>query len=185
MATMKTNKPPDGYLFAIVNSLESVIQLGMKVSSSHNVLRISLVYNDPSTNTPLESLVAFNLPYEPKHWISFAIQVMNDKISLYHNCVKVQEVNVTKEPQELVFESASTFYLAQAGNSKHNFEVSPIISNGSLKFVIETICENLLRDREISFRCTPNCVPYYLPGKTKQLPRRERTHARCRSLERH
>lgn len=42
---------------------------------------------------------------------------------LYHNCVKVQEVNATKDPKELVFESASTFYLAQAGNSKQKFEV--------------------------------------------------------------
>jgi hypothetical protein len=33
---------------------------------------------------------------------------MNDKVLLYHNCVKVQEANITKEPKELVFESAST-----------------------------------------------------------------------------
>jgi hypothetical protein len=50
---------------------------------------------------------------------------MNDKIALYHNCIKVHEVNVTKEPRELVFESASTFYLAQAGSIiKGKFEVS-------------------------------------------------------------
>lgn len=128
MATMRANKSPDGYLFAIVNSLDTVVQLGVKVSSlNHNSLNISLVYNNPSTQTPSESLVSFTLPYEPKLWINFAMQVMNDQVIIYHNCLKVQEINVTKEPKELIFESASTFYLAQAGNSggpKHKFEVS-------------------------------------------------------------
>lgn len=61
---------------------------------------------------------------------------MNDKIMLYHNCVKVQEANITKEPKELVFESASKFYLAQAGNSKDKFEVSliTIVRSSFLKF---------------------------------------------------
>lgn len=127
MATLKANKPPEGYLFAVVNSLDTVVQLGIKVSSTNNNLNISVVYNDPSTKTPEESLVSFILPYEPKHWINFAIQVMNDRVSLYHNCIKVQETNVSKEPKELTFESSSTFYLAQAGNSgstKQKFEVS-------------------------------------------------------------
>lgn len=140
MATLKANKAPEGYLFAVVNSLDTVVQLGIKVSSTqNNNLNISLVYNDPSTKTPVESLVSFVLPYEPKHWLNFAIQVMNDRVSLYHNCIKVQETNVTKEPKELVFESASTFYLAQAGNSgstKQKFEVSRnIAARVSLNFV--------------------------------------------------
>lgn len=128
MASMRANKPPDGYLFAIVNSLETVVQLGLKVSlTNNNNLNVSLVYNDPATQTPSDSLVSFTLPYEPKLWIDFAMQVMNDRVILYHNCLKVQEANISKEPKELIFESASTFYLAQAGisgGSKHKFEVS-------------------------------------------------------------
>jgi hypothetical protein len=125
MATMKTNKPPEGFLFSIVNSLDSVIQLGLKVATTPNSnINISLVYNDHATTTPTESIVSFTLPYEQKHWINFAMQVMNDRIAIFHNCLKIQEVNVTKEPKELVFESASTFYLAQAGSSRQKFEVS-------------------------------------------------------------
>lgn len=48
---------------------------------------------------------------------------MNEKITLYHNCLKVQEVNITKDPKELSFEAASYFYLAQSGNSQNKFEV--------------------------------------------------------------
>ncbi|CRL01694.1 CLUMA_CG014911, isoform C [Clunio marinus] len=122
MATMRTNKP-EGYLFAIVNSRETIIQLGVKVIGFHKThINVSLVYNDPSSMTPSDSLATFTLPYDPKHWINFALRIMNDRISLYHNCIMIHEINVTKEPKELVFESASTFYLAQAGNSKENFE---------------------------------------------------------------
>lgn len=60
------------------------------------------------------------------------------KISIYHNCIKVQEVNVTKEPEELIFESASTFYLAQAGNSKEKFEVRKCSVN--LRSTLIEIC---------------------------------------------
>lgn len=132
MATLRASKHPDGaYLFAIVNSLDTVIQLGVKISASnHNTLNISLVYNDPSSVPPSESLATFTLPYEPKHWINFAIQVLNDRVSLYHNCIKTHDINITKEPKELVFESASTFYLAQSGNLRHRFEVSKVSLNG-------------------------------------------------------
>lgn len=125
MATIRTNKLPEGFLFAIVNSFDTVIQLGVKVSTTANSnINISLVYNDPATSSPSESIVSFTLPYEPKHWINFAIQVMNDKVVLHHDCKKIQEVNLTKEPKELVFESASTFYLSQAGSLQKKFEVS-------------------------------------------------------------
>lgn len=125
MVMMQTSKPPKGFLFAVVNSLETVIQFGVKVSTTlNNNLNISLVYNDPNVKTGSESLVSFSLPYDLNLWIKFEIQVTNDKIALFHDCIKVHEVNVTKEPRELVFESASTFYLAQAGKLEQKFEVS-------------------------------------------------------------
>lgn len=161
MATMRANKLPEGYLFAIVNSLDTVIQLGVKVSSSHsqNHFNISLIYNDAYTKAPSESLASFQLPYEPKVWINFAIQVMHDRIALYHNCIKVQETNVSKEPKELVFESASTFYLAQAGilgSSREKFEVS-------LKsfFFIE-ICQQKLNVMKIALASVPMSCQFHI-----------------------
>lgn len=125
MVMMQTSKPPKGFLFAVVNSLETVVQFGVKVSTTlNNNLNVSLVYNDPKAKTGSESLVSFSLPYDLDHWIKFEIQVTNDKITLFHDCKKVLEVNVTKDPKELVFESASTFYLAQAGKMEQKFEVS-------------------------------------------------------------
>lgn len=180
MATVRANKQPEGYLFAIVNSLDTVVQLGIKISAaSHNSLNISLVYNDPTSNMPSESLAIFTLPYEPKHWINFAIQVLNDKVSLYNNCIKTQEINVTKEPKELVFESASTFYLAQSGNLRHRFEVSTVFFS---KRVYWNLSLNTFLDEKIIPRVyvlsTAHVTRYYcLPGVPKQLPRGLTTHA--------
>lgn len=77
MASIKTSKPPEGFLFAIVNSLETLIQLGVKISAAHhNHLNISLIYNDPkSTDISDTSLVSFILPFESRQWINIALQV--------------------------------------------------------------------------------------------------------------
>lgn len=154
MVMMQTSKPPKGFLFAVVNSLETVIQFGVKVSTTlNNNLNISLVYNDPNVKTGSESLVSFSLPYDLNLWIKFEIQVTNDKIALFHDCIKVHEVNVTKEPRELVFESASTFYLAQAGKLEQKFEVSvPKIQKFSFYWnlslsVSATSCNDMCRIR--------------------------------------
>lgn len=191
MATMRTNKHPDGYLFAIVNSLDTVIQLGVRVSSSpnQNHLNVSLVYNDAYTKSPSDSLALFQLPFEPKVWINFAIQVMNDRISLYHNCIKIQELNVSKEPRELVFESASTFYLAQAGNtgsSREKFEVS--LGKFCLYWNLSTKAEchrvalaSVPMSRQFHRNVEHVFLYTYLPGKSKQFPGLEATHAPCRT----
>lgn len=75
-ATLKTNRP-EGYLFSIVNSLETLVQLGIKISSSqHGKLNVSLIYNDPSSRNVSEALVSFLLPYDSSKWLNFAIQVI-------------------------------------------------------------------------------------------------------------
>lgn len=50
-----------------------------------------------------------------KSWIQLAFKVLNNKIIFYHNCIETEVANISKEPKELIFDSASTFYLAQAG----------------------------------------------------------------------
>lgn len=75
MASIKTSKP-EGFLFAIVNSLETMIQLGVKVSAAHhNHLNISLIYNDPKAKSNSEGIASFILPFESRQWINIALQV--------------------------------------------------------------------------------------------------------------
>lgn len=108
--------------------MDKIVQLGIKLTPvSHNVLNFTLVYNGPNSVVSKENLglVSFQVPYSAKRWIQFAIQVMNDKITFYDNCVELSTVIISKEPKELIFDSASTFYIAQAGSIiKEKFEVS-------------------------------------------------------------
>lgn len=110
--------------------MDRIVQLGIKVTTvSQNLLNFTLVYNAPSSIVPKDNsgLVSFQVPFSAKQWVHFAIQVMNDKITFYHNCIEISTVNISKEPSELVFDSASTFYLAQAGSIiKEKFEVSHV-----------------------------------------------------------
>lgn len=108
--------------------MDKTVQLGIKITAvSNSMLNFTLVYNDPSSVVPKDNagLISFQVPHIPKHWVHFAIQVMNDKITFFHNCIELSTVNISKEPKELIFDSASTFYLAQAGSIiKEKFEVS-------------------------------------------------------------
>jgi hypothetical protein len=94
----------------------------VKVSPvQRSYLNITLIYNDLAKAT--DSSVSFTLTHDSKNWINFAMQMIDERVSLYHNCLKIDERNVTR--QTLTFESASIFYLAQAGSQlKGRFEVS-------------------------------------------------------------
>lgn len=101
-------------------------------------MNISLIYNDPqlSTFNSNDPLISFVLPFETMKWVNFGIQMIDDKIAFYHNCIKTNERNVSREQKELIFESSSIFYLAQAGSIlKGNFEVMFLIFNFFLKLI--------------------------------------------------
>ncbi|KAG5682065.1 hypothetical protein PVAND_011448 [Polypedilum vanderplanki] len=123
ISTIKITNKSDGYLFSIVNSLDTTVQFGIKVSPmQRSYLNITLIYNDLQKAT--DSSVSFTLTHDSKNWINFAIQMIDERVSLYHNCLKIDERNISR--QMLTFESASIFYLAQAGSYlKGKFEESP------------------------------------------------------------
>ena len=125
MATIRADTQPDGYLFAVVNPLDTMVQLGIKLTrTSSNKLNITLIYADANSPPPNPNLVTFQVPYT-KSWMSIAFKVLNDKVVFYHNCINTETAEVNKDPKELIFDSASTFYVAQAGPElKGKFEVS-------------------------------------------------------------
>ena len=109
-------------------------------------MNISLIYNDPHLS-PLNlniPFMSFLLPFEQMKWVNFAIQMVDDRISFFHNCIKIDERNVSHEHKELIFESSSIFYLAQAGSIlKGNFEVSILKSFFIVWIISAWMCENV------------------------------------------
>jgi len=126
LTTFRPNSPKGGYLFSVVNPLDTVVQLGLHFSPVYkNQWNVTLLYTQSDTSQVSRRLVTYSLPYESKRWTTLAFKVLNDKISFYYDCELNETTPVVREPLELVFDSASTLYLAQAGSIlRGHFEVS-------------------------------------------------------------
>ncbi|XP_017485303.1 PREDICTED: collagen alpha-1(XVIII) chain-like isoform X2 [Rhagoletis zephyria] len=110
------NSPKGGYLFSVVNPLDTVVQLGLHLSPViKNMWNVSLLYTQSDQNSVSRKLVSYQLPYRGKEWTTLSFQVLSDKVLFYYDCELNETTSVVREPQELVFDSASTLYLAQAG----------------------------------------------------------------------
>ncbi|KAL1445374.1 hypothetical protein MTO96_045060 [Rhipicephalus appendiculatus] len=109
------------FLFAVVNPSETLVQLGLAVS--RDASHVSLYYTDVSMHLGSQRLATFRLPKQatgPHGWIRLSLTATGNQLSLeLLNCSTLQDVrmaqHVTRIPKELVFDHASTLYLAQAG----------------------------------------------------------------------
>ncbi|XP_055383720.1 collagen alpha-1(XV) chain-like [Condylostylus longicornis] len=125
MATFRPNSRTGGYLFSIVNPLDTVVQLGIHISPAdrRDKWNITLLYTDASIHMATKKLVTFEIDYS-KRWQKIAFEVLSNKLTFFYDCVEVEMRLVKREPPELVFDSASTLYLAQGGSMlKGHFEV--------------------------------------------------------------
>ncbi|KAL2718654.1 collagen alpha-1(XVIII) chain isoform X2 [Vespula squamosa] len=114
------------YLFAVLNPFETVVQLGIRISdgpgSNQN---ISLVYTNSDEHSHSEEVAKFTVPKLTKKWSKIVIKVSITDVTLYLNCHEMARQKVTRIPLELVFDTASTLYMAQAGpHIQERYDVS-------------------------------------------------------------
>nr|XP_017009453.1 collagen alpha-1(XV) chain isoform X8 [Drosophila takahashii] len=116
LITFRQSSLKGGYLFSVVNPLDTVVQLGVHLSPVvKNSYNVSLVYTQADQNIG-RKLASFGVAHVPDKWNSIALQVLSDKVSFYYDCELRNTTQVTREPIELVFDSASTLYIGQAGS---------------------------------------------------------------------
>ncbi|KAG5329777.1 COFA1 protein, partial [Acromyrmex charruanus] len=126
VATFKPTSFRTSYLFAVLNPFETVVQLGIRISdgpgSNQNV---SLVYTNSDEHSHSEEVAKFTVPKLTKKWSKIVIKVSTSDVILYLNCHEMARQKVTRIPQELVFDTASTLYIAQAGpHIQERYDVS-------------------------------------------------------------
>ncbi|XP_062710137.1 collagen alpha-1(XV) chain isoform X1 [Aedes albopictus] len=124
IATVRPGSRSGGYVFSVVNPLDTVVQLGLLLEpiSATDQWNITLIYTDANVERVSQPLVSFQIPYT-KSWIKLIFKVLNNQVVFYNNCVETETVQVKKEPRSLTFDGASTLYIAQAGPIlKRNFE---------------------------------------------------------------
>ncbi|XP_063702307.1 collagen alpha-1(XVIII) chain isoform X8 [Culicoides brevitarsis] len=149
MASIRPESRTGGYIFSVVNPLDTIVQLGIHTTqpTSNDRWNISLVYTDAAHHTTSQTLATFEAPFTKK-WTKISFKVLSTKVVFYHNCIEMDTAMVRKHPSELVFDSASTLYLGQAGSLLGGrFE-------GSFQFlklygypdVVSTLCNNTALD---------------------------------------
>ncbi|XP_076329079.1 uncharacterized protein LOC143235125 isoform X4 [Tachypleus tridentatus] len=118
LATIKPERrePSGGYLFAVVNPSETIVQLGVHIVESYdNFVNISLYYTDVTMHLSSQILATFTVPDFIGSWRKFALKAYGNTVSLYFQCEEFGKVENNRIPKELVFDSASTLYIGQAG----------------------------------------------------------------------
>ncbi|XP_050311873.1 collagen alpha-1(XVIII) chain isoform X3 [Anthonomus grandis grandis] len=103
-----------GFIFAIVNAMETVVQLGIKIMPETGpTTTIALYHTDSATEVTSRIVANFTVPKFSNKWTKFALRISNDDVTLFFNCSKTATVDSVRFP--VTFDSASTLYLAQAG----------------------------------------------------------------------
>lgn len=125
-----------GVLFAVVNPLDTIVQLGVRLSPGNSpaAMTISLIYTDVNMHFSSQTIASFSVPSFARKWARFSLRVKGDNITLFFNCREHGTAVVQRKPKELIFDSASTLYIGQAG---------PIIK-GEYDVSIYNICFLLL-----------------------------------------
>ncbi|KAM3966125.1 LOW QUALITY PROTEIN: collagen XV/XVIII-type protein multiplexin [Aphomia sociella] len=115
-ATVRPANKDGGFLFSVVNPLETVVQLGVKlIPSGPGLTNISLLYTDANIYALSQTIASFVVPSFAKKWSRFALRVTTENVTLFLNCHEFDTMVVKRNPLELVFDSASTLYVGQAG----------------------------------------------------------------------
>uniref|UniRef100_T1JM15 Thrombospondin-like N-terminal domain-containing protein n=1 Tax=Strigamia maritima TaxID=126957 RepID=T1JM15_STRMM len=126
LITFRADNENGGYLFAVVDPQEIVVQFGVELVGNGNGLRnLTLYYTDSRRHMASESLASFAVPNRPNEWTRLAFKVFGNQVTLYYDCNEYGSVRVSRR-HRLVFHPASVLYLAQAGKKIGNhFELLP------------------------------------------------------------
>lgn len=118
LATVKPTTDEEGYLFAVTNPYDTVIEFGVLLQPEGAQTKIILVYNDNKLDIKPKVLETFIVPTFTNKWTQFAIKVDKNEIDLFFNCRLQQKVSSSssqKNLKRLQFDEASKLYIAWAG----------------------------------------------------------------------
>ncbi|GBO14489.1 hypothetical protein AVEN_80080-1, partial [Araneus ventricosus] len=62
-----------------------------------------------------QALTTFAVPDFLGMWTRIAVRVAMNNVTLFYNCEEYASVEVRRIPKKLVFDTASTLYIGQAG----------------------------------------------------------------------
>ncbi len=136
-ATVRPDDDVGGYLFALVNPFDTVVDLGVLLEpAGPRQTNVSLVYTDSRKETTSKALATFLLPRFTGQYTEIAIKAKGNEVILFLRCEKFAQQEVRRKPRQLQFDEANKLYIAQAGPIlKQPFQVSLHFSNQNVRIL--------------------------------------------------
>lgn len=125
-AIVKPSSDQGGVLFAITDTYQTVIHLGLQLSGVEDGhQRIILYYTEPGSSVSHEA-AAFSVPVMTHRWNRFAVTVQDEEVTLLVDCEEHSHVPFQRSSRALVFEPRAGLFIGSAGARKlEKFIVSP------------------------------------------------------------
>lgn len=112
---VKPSSAQGGVLFAITDASQTVIYLGLRLSSVEDGhQRIILYYTEPGSHVSREA-AAFSVPVMTNRWNRFAVTVQDEEVALLMDCEEHSHVLFQRSSQPLTFEPHAGIFVGSAG----------------------------------------------------------------------
>lgn len=109
--------PRAGVLFAVTDSSQSIIYVGVKLSELRaGQQQIIFYYTEPGSPSSYPA-ATFTVPTLLNQWTRFAISVEEEEVVLYLDCEEHERVRFERSPDEMELEEGSGLFVAQAGGA--------------------------------------------------------------------
>lgn len=123
---VKPGSDRGGMLFAITDTYQTVIHLGLQLSAVEDGhQRVILYYTEPGSSVSREA-AAFSVPVMTHRWSRFAVIVEDEEVTLLMDCEEHSRAPFQRASRALVFEPRAGLFVGSAGARKlEKFTVSP------------------------------------------------------------
>jgi hypothetical protein len=130
--TVKPSKKSGGFLFAVKNLYNTIVQFGVELTGNQLILYYTSNVRYASTS---KKLVSFDIGDIHNKWTKLSLKVQGDEVTLYKNCAKLETIKVAGKNGPLDVEGGANLYVAQGGDNFNNkFTVSLVMySSCSIK----------------------------------------------------
>uniref|UniRef100_UPI00398EEDCC collagen alpha-1(XV) chain-like isoform X2 n=1 Tax=Pristiophorus japonicus TaxID=55135 RepID=UPI00398EEDCC len=120
LVTIRPASDDGGVLFAITNSYQNIIYLGVKLTAVWNgSQQIVLFYTESGSQTSHE-VASFEVSSMTHKWTRFALSIQDEVVTLYLDCDEYQQSHFQRSPRALFFEPSSGIFIGNAGGAGLN-----------------------------------------------------------------
>ncbi|KAA8586686.1 hypothetical protein FQN60_016382, partial [Etheostoma spectabile] len=118
IVTVRPATQRGGVLFAITDTHQKVVELGLALTPVRGGLQsILLYYTDREQASHSHKAASFSVPDMTDQWTRFTVVVEHDEVRLFMDCGDSERTTFHRRPERLTFSQNSGIFVANAGNT--------------------------------------------------------------------